>query len=406
MENGRDYLETHGHIDFSLDLRDLLPEAWVLMGEAKSKAQHVGRSLLAPEVSHQIMQVYLAKGALATTAIEGNTLSEKEAEELLEGSLDLPPSKQYLASEIKNVLTGFNKVKDELLAEPEPAWTVHRICEFNRILLSGLAVEDHVVPGQIREESVGVASYLGPPHTDCEYLLGRLCDWLNGADFATPQESALGAPLAIIKAVVAHLYIAWIHPFGDGNGRTARLMELQILLAAGFPAPTCQLLSNHYNQTRSEYYRVLRNSSKSKGRELEFVGYAIRGFADQLRDQLKVITERVTRDRWEQFIYQRSSEKRGETAERRRRLALELSAHYFETGVGVSKKDLPLLTPRLAAAYAQKTGKTLTRDLNAIVNLELIREVDSRWIPKIELLRELSPASRHGVLWQDDSVDL
>jgi Fic/DOC family len=41
----------------------------------------------------------------------------------------------------------------------------------------------------------------------------------------------------LVKAILAHLYIAWIHPFGDGNGRAARLMELRILLEAGVPMP-------------------------------------------------------------------------------------------------------------------------------------------------------------------------
>jgi Fic family protein len=61
--------------------------------------------------------------------------------------------------------------------------------------------------------------------------------------------------MALMKAILTHLYIAWIHPFGDGNGRTARLAELQILLAAGMPMPASHLLSNHYNTTRTDLYR-------------------------------------------------------------------------------------------------------------------------------------------------------
>ncbi|MBW2661693.1 MAG: Fic family protein, partial [Deltaproteobacteria bacterium] len=37
-----------------------------------------------------------------------------------------------------------------------------------------------------------------------------------------------------------------MHPFGDGNGRTARLLEFEALLSSGVPAPSSQLLSNHY----------------------------------------------------------------------------------------------------------------------------------------------------------------
>jgi Fic family protein len=83
---------------------------------------------------------------------------------------------------------------------------------------------------------------------------------------------------AILKAVVAHLYLAWIHPFGDGNGRTARLVEFQILLSSGVPSPAAHLLSNHYNQTRSEYYRQLDRASKSGGELAPFIEYGARGF--------------------------------------------------------------------------------------------------------------------------------
>ncbi|WP_433223897.1 Fic family protein [Dactylosporangium sp. CS-047395] len=48
-------------------------------------------------------------------------------------------------------------------------------------------------------------------------------------------------PLAMIKAMLAHLYLAWIHPFGDGNGRTARLIESQLLLQAGVPVPAANV---------------------------------------------------------------------------------------------------------------------------------------------------------------------
>src|SRR5258708_25331431 len=90
----------------------------------------------------------------------------------------------------------------------------------------------------------------------------------------------------IIRAVIAHLYLAWIHPFGDGNGRTARLIEYRILLACGVPSPAVHLLSNHYNLTRTEYYRQLDRASGSKGEYIPFVEYAVQGFVDGLRQQL------------------------------------------------------------------------------------------------------------------------
>ena len=60
-----------------------------------------------------------------------------------------------------------------------------------------------------------------------------MCDWLDGPGFS--GDGATRVPVAIIKASLVHLYLAWIHPFGDGNGRTARLCEFLVLVTSGVP---------------------------------------------------------------------------------------------------------------------------------------------------------------------------
>lgn len=402
MPDSKPYLDSHPHIDFQVDLRSTSPVIWLLLGEAKSKCQHVGGALLSPMAAEELMRVYLAKGMLATTAIEGNTLSEDEVRRILDRTLELPPSREYLEREITNVLAAYNLAREELLGDPDLPFSVGRLCEYNRLVLDGLELEKDVVPGEIRSHSVVVGSYRAAPAEDAEGLLAGLCEWLNSGEFDAPPESPqLAAPLAIVKAIVAHLYLAWIHPFGDGNGRTARLLELQILLSAGFPVPTCQLLSNHYNQTRSEYYRQLAISSREPLGLLSFLAYAAQGFVDQLREQLETIWRQQFEDRWEQFIYQTFGERRGETDNRRLRLVLDLSRSFHASGrQPIPKRGIPDLTPRLAAAYATKTEKTLSRDLNAIRGTGLLRQEQGGWVPADEAIRGLQPPAVDGVLWE------
>ncbi|MBK5221139.1 MAG: Fic family protein, partial [Thermoleophilia bacterium] len=384
--------KTHPHIDFKVDLRQTAPATWVLLGEAKSKSLHVGRALLSPAAAAELLQAYLVKGMLATTAIEGNTLSEDEVRRILDHTLELPPSREYLEREIENVLAAYNVARKELLDDPDLPFSVARLCEYNRLILEGLDVDEGVVPGRIRQHSVVVGTYKAVPAAEAELLLARLCDWLNGEDFDPPPDAPqLAAPLAVVKAIVAHLYLAWIHPFGDGNGRTARLLELQILLGAGFPVPTCQLLSNHYNLTRSEYYRQLTISSRSHDGVRSFLHYAAQGFVDQLREQLDVIRKVQFADRWEQFVYQSFGERRGDTDNRRLQLVLDLSRVFQQEGDPVPKRSIPTLSPRLAAAYASKTEKTLSRDLNAIKGLGLLRQLPDGWVPADESIQSLLP---------------
>jgi hypothetical protein len=84
----------------------------------------------------------------------------------------------------------------------------------------------------------------------------------------------------------------------------------------GVPATVTQLLSNHYNDTRAEYYRQLKRTSDT-GDVLPFLTYASRGLVDGLEEQLGFIWDQQFHDRWEQYVYQSFGELRTETDHRR-----------------------------------------------------------------------------------------
>lgn len=397
-QSKREYEETHPWLTFKVDLQVADFRLWLLLGEATSKSDHVRRALLRPEVAAEMLTVFLVKGALATTAIEGNTLSEEEARQIFENELRLPPSKEYLAKEIQNIIGAFNHIRDEILPDAANVdLTVEKIKLYNRLVLDGLDVDD-VEPGEIRKHSVVVGSYRGAPAQDCEYLLERLCEWLNSEAFRAPaDEPELAPPLAILRAVLAHLYLTWIHPFGDGNGRTARLLELHILLASGFPQPVTQLLSNHYNHTRSEYYRQLDRTTT--GGPNGFLLYAVQGFVDELRAQLDRIWSMQYLDRWEQYVHQRFGETNTDARRRQLRLVKDLSKASIEATPNhpvpnlrpKPRAEIRRLSPELAEAYAGKTERSLTRDLNALERMDLIARTPEGWIPRSDSVLAFMP---------------
>lgn len=388
----RTFERTHPWLDFHVDLRRAPPELWMLLGEAQSKIQHIAGSLLNPDVAKEMHILYLAKGVLATTAIEGNTLTEEDARKRVIGQLQLPPSQEYLGRELDNIVEAFNEIKNELVFGTGRPLSQQVIEDYNRAILKGLELEEGVVPGEIPERNVGVGNYLGAPREDCPYLLDRLSDWLNGSDFE-PRDPFGALPMAILKAILGHLYLAWIHPYGDGNGRTARLMELRILLEAGVPTAATHLLSNHYNQTRTEYYRQLQRASNPVGGGvLPFVLYALRGFVDGLRDQLATIRAQQFDDRWEQHIYQQFGRTNSHSKLRQRQLVLELS----KSDAPVQKSDLRRLSPELVEMYGGKTGKTLTRDVNALVKMDLVRRVGRAYLANKTLIEAFRPVSAEG----------
>jgi Fic family protein len=366
----RAYETSHPFISFSAHpMRKAPPPLWILLGEAQSKCEHIAGVPLPPRLQQELNRVYLAKGALATTAIEGNTLSEEEVRRHLEGKLRLSPSREYLGKEIDNIVGACNRIWAEDSGDGK--LTVAMIKRFNHEVLQGLAVEDGVVPGEIRGHAVGVPGYRGAPYEDCAYLLERLCEWVNGPDFEPAEGVAV--VYATIKAVVTHLYLAWIHAFGDGNGRTARLVEFFILVQAGVPMAAAHLLSNHYNATRSEYYRQLAHASKSDGDLVPFLVYAARGFVDGLREQLKGVIGTQLDIAWRDYVREVLAGL-GTKANSRRVLLM----HALAAGEWVERSTLAKLDPDVAAAYASKTPKTVTRDLNLLKRKKLIELAGER----------------------------
>jgi len=387
----RAYSESHPWITFQVDLSRSGPEFWMMLGEARSKTEHLANSLLRPEVAQAMQLLYLAKGVQATTAIEGNTLGEQEVLDIVEGrDPELPPSQEYLADEVENIVEACNRIAEDLLEGRAPDLSVDAIRAFNRQVLSGLELRDGVVPGELRTDSVVVGSYRGAPWQDCGYLLEQLCSWLNGTTFAAPEPAdAWTVPFALLKAIVAHLYLAWIHAFGDGNGRTARLVELQVLLAAGVPTPAAHLLSNHYNLTRTEYYRQLQRASESGGDVIPFLEYALRGYLDGIRSQVDFVWTQLYEDRWEQYVYETFGRVSTQAQERRRELALEISKHEDP----IPRRQLVRGNPELAAAY-HGTERMLSRDLNALVSLGLVERARIGFRARKELILGLRPGRR------------
>jgi Fic family protein len=387
-DSRREFLASHPWIQFRLDLSRVSPWFWESVGEARSKCRHLALTPLKPAVAARLHTLYLAKGAHATTAIEGNTLTEEQVQQAIEGDLELPRSQEYLRREVVNIVAACNAIAARTSNEGFQL-SVGLLKDLNRQVLDGLEVADHVVPGEFTETPIGVGRYRGVPPRDVEFLTGLLVDWLNGDDFPKSDDQRQQFVTALSKAVIAHLYIAWIHPFGDGNGRTARLVEFGLLTATGIPSPAAHLLSNHYNQTRAVYYRRLDEASRSGGDVRPFMTYAVEGFVDQLQQQLNDVHEQVLSYAWENYAHEQFQDRHGATAKRQRDLVLALSAR----NEAVRRADLRYLTPELAEAYAGKQAKTVTRDINVLLDLDLIERTVGGFRARTELMYSFMPGA-------------
>ncbi len=390
----RAYETSHPWIDFSPDLRKANKELWMLLGAAQSKCRHLAKVALLPQLSEEMHLISLARGALATTAIEGNTLREDEVEAFLNGSLELPPSREYLKQEIENIVHACNKIAEKTLTFQDLSLSSEEIREYNKYVLHNLKVETDVTPGEYRTYSVGVEKYRGAPAEDCPYLMDRLVDMLQG--ITDPETPVLGKNFkmasGILAAILAHLYIAWIHPFGDGNGRTARLMEFRFLLEAGAPTLAAHLLSNHYNNTRSEYYIQLHESSKRDNGVLQFLEYALQGLIDGLDEQIDLVQAQQRSILWAHFVNHSFSKDNSSTDPRRKRLVFALTAS--ENPVEIDLQEIRKLSPELSDAYADKTKRTLSRDIKNLMERHLIVKGGNKIKANTDIVLALLPRRR------------
>ena len=371
----RTYEKTHPWITFQIDWSQATSLFWYLLGQAVAKILQIDATILPPAIAADLRRVSLVKGAAATTAIEGNTLTLEDVRKLLEseGKFQKQPSKHYLEQEVQNVLELYNEILKSILQGDSSHLSVKTILFYNDRLLNKLPRKDTSPPGDFRSHNVRISgtSYEGAPMEDLPYLTNRLCEWLNQSSDTWKLFGAYSSN--IVRALLAHLYIAWIHPFADGNGRTARALEFQILLAAGVPDVAAHLLSNYYNETRATYYEQLAQSSQ-KSIIFPFMEYAIQGFVESLNETLLEIANVQAHIHWEHFVYDQFSGKQRPPDRRRRQIVLDLSRHV-KPGDFLPIAEISQLTPQLASAYAGKSRKTIRRDINALKKMGLPLDV-------------------------------
>jgi Fic family protein len=378
-------MQEYRHISFQKNWH-LDEETIFMLGQSESIVQAISSAPIKPEYRKQLLVVSLRKGARATTAIEGNTLSEEEVSRIDEGE-SLPPSKEYLQIEVKNVIDALNQIRTEVIAEVKAFILSPELIErFNYFVGKDLGDHFQGVPGKFRASghNVIVGKYRPPTGKDVAPLMTSFCRWMKEA--FRYEEGKQSFSEQILQSIVAHAYIARIHPFGDGNGRTARLIEFYILLRAGLPDIASHILSNHYNDTRQEYYRQLDLCVRA-GDLSGFIKYAVLGFRDGLKGVLDIVQRNLLEMSWHKFIYDVLDSKKatGKTraiVKRRRTLALQFPVDKWNT-----PDDLVDSSGILAKEYTKLSSTTLMRDLAELERLELIVKDKDKYKGNIEIMR-------------------
>ena len=226
------------------------------------------------------------------------------------------------------------------------------------------------------------AGYPTPGAEQVPELTAGLFSWLD-RDFPPAGEGGnLGS--AVIRALVTHVYLLWIRPFAEGNGRTARLAEACVLLDAGYPAVAASIPGAFYAASRPEYLRHLELAARDRSLT-SFISYAADGLRGGLHDLADSIRRAHFASAWRGFVLERleGHPHRKRTVFRRRRdlmLALPLDGTR-------DLEEIARLDPRTARLYSGLSERTLRRDLDFLVRTGLLSASRGRFAVNTDPLR-------------------
>ena len=359
------------HLAFARHWR--LSEATVYkLGQCQALVDTLSMVPLSPEFRGNLKLVALRKGAQSSTAIEGNTLTEEEIEKIMQGG-HLSESKAYQEQEVKNIIDAMNEILGQIQHLPEIV-TPDLLRQYHRLVGKKLSAPFNAVPGQFAQNRRIVGGYRCPPHgpgrEQVEGLVTQLCEWLQKEfKYASGKQSFMNG---IVKAIVTHVYIEWIHPFDDGNGRTGRLIEFYLLLRAGVPDICAHILSNHYNKTRPEYYAYLKKCRDEKDLT-SFIDYAVTGFLDGLnwRNGLwKDVFEELFEKAWRGHVNDTIAKMKWSKPVFKRRQQLLLEMPLFES---FDLDAIHFVSVKFFRGHVRMSPSTVQRDIKSLINLKLLR---------------------------------
>jgi fido (protein-threonine AMPylation protein) len=210
-------------------------------------------------VLHDDLQVRLT---FHSNAIEGNTLSLRETQLVIEHGITIGGHSLTEHLEARNHAAAYTTMV--ALSDAATPITIETVLDLHRLVTEGILD----APGQFRRGAVSIrgSSLVPPPARDVPGLMAAWVAWLDG-------EGLQYEP--VIRAGIAHHGFLAVHPFLDGNGRTARLLLNLLLLRAGYP-PALLL-----HEWRPGYLEGLSQADRGRyGPLLTLLGRAVEGGLD------------------------------------------------------------------------------------------------------------------------------
>ncbi len=239
---------------------------------------------LHPDVLPRIRKHFRIKTIYHSNAIEGNVLDVGETRQVVEAGLTIsgkPLKDQAEAKNLGHALDFF----EELAGDPTREIDSYCIRQIHQLILDGI---DNTNAGSYRTVDVVISGsdYRPPDHFDVFPQMEDLTAWVN--DPETSADSDVIDP--IIKAAACHAWFAQIHPFIDGNGRTARILMNLMLMRSQYPIAVI---------TREDRSRYIDALEESQGGDLSpFIALILESVEETLEEYESAAAEQEEQTEW------------------------------------------------------------------------------------------------------------
>ena len=220
----------------------------------------------------------------SSLAIENNQLSLFQVEDVINGKMVIGEQKDI--QEVKNAYEAYKQIDKINPYSIEDLKKVHGILTF-------LIEKD---AGKFRNHGEGVYDgdvciFTCPPHKLVPSLMDNLFDWMNKVkDTINP----------LILSSVFHYEFVFIHPFHDGNGRTARLWQTAIL-SHWEKAFTYLPIESMIKKNQEDYYKVIDNCNKA-GNSTEFIEFMLKMIDDTIDETTKNTAQETAQETTQEKI--------------------------------------------------------------------------------------------------------
>lgn len=226
----------------------------------------------------QLKNLFHIIEALSSARIEGNHTTLAGFVEKRASGQDEDESMR----EIVNLMHALDFIDERIATMP-----IDRdfILELHRLVVEGLIREGDPRTGAFRDNDVSIANakHTPPSHYDVADLMCELIEYID--DKANSRDE-------LLKIAVAHHRFVWVHPFGNGNGRTVRLLTYAMLCKKGYNEPSALRLFNPtavFAGNRQKYYDMLeRADTGDDAGLLDWSEYFLSGIKDETEKTLKL----------------------------------------------------------------------------------------------------------------------